>query len=219
MLQSRAMPFRAAFSFLVSLQLLSSPVALAGEPREWAFNVFLGDKPIGSQVFQLTDDGGEKRVSIQADFDVRILFFTAYSYRHKNEEVWRDGCLRRIESTTDDNGTAFRVLGVQREASFVVETGKSRVTLDDCVWSFAYWDEDFLSQRKLLNSQTGEYEAVSATLVGEETVDYRGRPTRARRWTLAGPKFRIDLWYSPEREWLALESESKGGRRLRYVRD
>lgn len=191
----------------------------ASQPREWAFQVFLEDKPIGRQVFRAIDDGGERRVSIRADLDVKFFFINAYSYRHQNEEIWRDGCLRRIESTTDDNGTPFRVLGEQRDASFVVETGKSELTLEDCVWSFAYWDEGFLSQRKLLNSQTGEYDPVTASLVGDETIEFRGRPIRARRWLLEGPKFRIDLWYSPEREWLALESQSKGGRRLRYVRE
>jgi hypothetical protein len=91
--------------------------------------------------------------------------------------------------------------------------------LADCVWSFAYWDEGLVSRRKLLTSQPGEYEPVTTSLIGEETIELRGRPTRARRYALEGPRFRIDLWYSPEREWLALESLSKGGRRLRYVRD
>ena len=40
----------------------------------------------------------------------------------------------------------------------------------------------------------------------------------ARRLVLEGPELRIDLWYSPDDDWLALESASKGGRKLRYVR-
>jgi hypothetical protein len=213
------MRFRAAFVAVTMLAITAGSDVSASEPREWAFQVFLEDKPIGRQVFRVTEDGGERRVSIRAELDVKFLFINAYSYRHTNEEIWRDGCLRRIESTTDDNGTPFRVLGEKRDASFVVETDKSKVTLEDCVWSFAYWDESFLSQQKLLNSQTGEYEPVTASLVGDETIEFRGRAVPARRWLLEGPKFRIDLWYSPEREWLALESQSKGGRRLRYVRE
>ena len=170
----------AAFVAVSVLAITAGSDVSASEPREWAFQVFLEDKPIGRQVFRATEDGGERRVSIRADLDVKFFFINAYSYRHTNEEVWRDGCLHHIESTTDDNGTPFRVLGAQRDATFVVETGKREMTLEDCVWSFAYWDEGFLTQRKLLNSQTGEYEPVTATLVGDETIEFRGRASSSR---------------------------------------
>jgi hypothetical protein len=83
------------------LMLAAAPPARAIEPREWSFEVFLEEKPIGRQVFRLSEEAGEKRVSIRAELDVKILFFTAYSYRHTNEELWRDGCLRRIDSTIE----------------------------------------------------------------------------------------------------------------------
>ncbi len=50
-------------------------------------------------------------------------------------------------------------------------------------------------------------------------VDVRGTPQTARRWriTAASPELApIDLWYSPQGEWLALESKVRGGRTLQY---
>lgn len=208
-------------AFLSSLVLVFgfALAAQASGPREWRFDVFLEDKPIGKQVFRVTADGARERVTSEATFDVNFLFITAYTYRHRNEETWEKGCLSRLESTTDDNGTAFRVQGEAGTGGFVVETQAARTTLPSCVRSFAYWNADYLQARRLLNPQTGEYEDVTMRALGEELLDVRGVTRPARRWVLQGPKLRIDLWYSPENDWLALESASKGGRTLRYVRE
>ena len=40
---------------------------------------------------------------------------------------------------------------------------------------------------------------------------------RAQRYALETRDFRIDLWYSPGKEWLALESRTDGGRKIRYL--
>jgi hypothetical protein len=199
-------------------------VALAGEcrgdqPQEWRFKVFLQDKPIGRQVFRLSHEGNRARLLTEAAFDVKVLFFTAYTYRHRAEEIWEDGCLERIESTTDDNGERFRLLGQAAKAGFQVETASFHATLPACVRSFAYWNVDYLNAPKLLNSQTGEYLDVEVRPLGEETLEVDGTRLPARRYALEGPELRIDLWYSLDDDWLALQSVSKGGRKLRYVRD
>jgi len=44
----------------------------------------------------------------------------------------------------------------------------------------------------------------------------RGEPVAAYRYRLSGEDLKIDLWYSPDNHWLALESTLEGGRKLRY---
>jgi hypothetical protein len=210
------------FGFLLALALLvpfADRGAQAAAPaREWRFKVFLEDSPIGEQTFRLTEDGPRSTVRIEASLDVKILFFTAYSYRHENEEVWEDGCLTSIRTKTDDNGEPFRVSGSRSGEAFVVETAGGTESLPACVHSFAYWNLDRLRAPRLLNSQTGRYEPVSVREIGQETLRYRGSDVSARRYPLESPEFRIDLWYSDQKEWLALES-LRGGRTLRYVRE
>ena len=197
----------------------AAPARAADDSREWRFEVFLEDSPIGSQVFRLSQDGDRSRIDIEAQLDVKFLFFTAYSYRHSNEEIWEDGCLARIESTTDDNGKPFRVNGTLADEGFVVETAVSRATLPDCVRTFAYWNEDHLRAARLLNSQNGEYTPITMRELGEEDVAFHGAAVKARRIALEGPDLRIDLWYArSDGDWLRLESKSKGGRTLRYIR-
>jgi hypothetical protein len=81
--------------------------------------------------------------------------------------------------------------------------------------SFAYWNPRILQARRLLNAQTGEVVPVTVAAQGEEMVDVRGRKVLAQRQRLSGPKLSIDLWYAGG-EWVALQSEAGGGRRLIY---
>ena len=68
------------------------------------FDVFLDDVKIGSHRFRLTRSGPVQTVASEAEFEVNLLMLTAFSYVHASEEVWRDGCLRAIETRTDSNG-------------------------------------------------------------------------------------------------------------------
>ena len=67
-----------------------------------------------------------------------------------------------------------------------------------------------------LNPQTGEFDAVEIDAVGEEQITVQGAVRTARRYRLRTPSLRIDLWYSPEGQWLQLASPARGDRQLLY---
>jgi len=191
--------------------------AAADNGREWRFKVYLNDREIGYHSFQLADAGEEQRITSEARFKVKVLFFNAYRYEHVNTEQWEGNCLERIEAATDVNGDAFSVLGAQRGDSFEVSTAEGSDSLPGCVKTFAYWNPEFLGASRLLNSQTGEYIDVQVVLVSEaETLSVKGQPVQATRYRLLADELEIDLWYSTDREWLALESKLEKGRKLRY---
>lgn len=200
--------------------LATAPAASAagGEDRTWRFRVFLDDREIGTHEFRVRRDEGLERVEIDARFDVRFLFINAYRYRHQNVEVWQNGCLQHIESQTDDNGDMLQVRGRTGADGFVVGGAEGDTVLDSaCVSSFAYWNPEFLSARRLLNAQTGEYLPVTVEAAGEELLVVDGRELPARRFTVAMEDGRITLWYHRDNgQWLALESPTPGGRTLRY---
>ena len=185
--------------------------------REWNFRVLLNDDEIGYHRYRLEADGTRRVVQSEAAFDVRFLFFTAYRYRHSLSEEWRGECLESIETDTDANGKDVSVSGRRGEASFVVEIGDDVSELPSCVRTFAYWDANILRADRLLNPQTGEYIDVTIEPLMEELLTVRGEETPARSYRItADGGVRIDLWYSADDEWLALESPAKGGRILRY---
>ena len=155
-------------------------------------------------------------VSSEANFDVKFLFISAYTYLHKNSEVWRGNCLQAINASTDDNGETLYVRGNYHAQGLSLQTHNGQQQLEGCVKTFAYWDPSLLKSNKLLNVQTGKLEEVSVEALGESEFDNNGDLIRASHYRIHNPKFSIDLWYSDKKEWLALESTTESGARLRY---
>ena len=154
--------------------------------------------------------------------EFNVFFVNLYRYRHQSTEVWQGNCLRSIDSETDANGKPFLVegnlvAGQSNDNYFQVNTAGTETELPPCVMTFAYWNPIFLDEDKLLNSQTGIYEDVTITRLGEESFQFNGNAVDSIKYHIdlkAGP---ITLWYSAnDFRWLALESLAAGGRILRY---
>ena len=211
--------FGSAVILLVGVATASITPAVVNEPEfesEWKFAVYLDDSQIGHHNFHLAKHENSWLLTTDADFKVKFLVFTAYRYQHSNREVWRDNCLQEIESSTNANGTPFSVSGSRKDGGFTVETNKFRDDLGDCVKTFAYWDPEILNESKLLNSQTGELLPVRIDQAAEEMLTVKGQETPAVRYHLVAKGMELDIWYSTDQRWLALESTTKGGRKLRY---
>jgi len=153
---------------------------------------------------------------------VKFLFFNAYSYRHDNVERWQGQCLNSIDAVTDDNGDQYDVSGKTDNDAFVVSTIENEDPQEQsrylpCIKTFAYWDRAFLEEKSLLNSQTGEMIDVDSEFIGEETLKYAGNKVIAKRYRLNGKDLQIDLWYSDDDHWLALESLTENGHVIRYA--
>mgnify|MGYP001062166280 FL=1 len=206
------------FIFLLTVNAAASP----SQSSQWQFKVLLDNREIGTHHFTVSESNGRQTIQTDASFDVNVFFVNLYRYRHQSTEVWQDNCLRSIDSVTDANGKPFLVEGNlvagQAKANyFQVNTAGTETELPPCVMTFAYWNPIFLDEEKLLNSQTGIYEDVTITRLGEESFQFNGKPVVAIKYHIdlkAGP---ITLWYSANNfRWLALESVAAGGRILRY---
>ena len=191
--------------------------AAGGEPGQaWRFRVFLDDREIGYHNFHLAGAGDRMLLRSEADFEYRLMFLTVYDYRHENTETWSGDCLYSVESRTDANGEPYSVDGRRTDDAFRVQASAGEASLPECVMSFAYWNPAFLRQKRLLNTQNGEYLEVEVSAPVPETRVVRGELRPALRYRLEAGELRLDLWYSTDNEWLALESEVRGGRILRY---
>lgn len=203
-------------ALFLSMLLLSASATASASTEEWRFRVFLDDAEIGYHRFSLLGDGPERQLESEARYNVKFLYITVYRYAHDSRERWQGNCLKQVEANTQDNGKTLAVRGTQDGDRFVVTNTRGQANLPACVMTFAYWNPDLLGQSRLLNVQTGEYMDVQVRVLGEETLTVRGTVQRALRYALETRDFRIDLWYSPNKEWLALESNTEGGRKLRY---
>ncbi len=207
-------------ALLAGLLVAALPVTAANagmdQNRTWNFAVHLDGSPIGYHRFELLPDETGLQVVSEASFDVRFLFFNAFSYRHTNRESWNGRCLERIESRTQQNDRRFTVQGERVRDRFVLETDGRAEALDSCVMTFAYWNPAFLEQPRLLNPQSGEYLAVDVEALGKQEVVVRGETVVASAYRVTARKTELTVWYSDDNEWLGLESVARGGRIIRY---
>lgn len=203
---------------LFGLALVSPSSAKGGESdvANWDFDVYLNDKKVGKHSFTVSETDGMKRVQSQANFNVKVLFITAYQYEHSAAERWAGNCLVEFDASTNANGERIRVSGQQTSTGFLIESGESPVKLPECVMTFAYWNPEFLEQPQLLNPQTGEFVDIRVEEVGNELLEIRGQTVAATRFSLKAREVDLTLWYSSDDEWLALESVAKGGHIIRY---
>jgi hypothetical protein len=212
------MPLRSARWWL--LACLLTAVNVAGANRAWNFDVFLDDRPIGSFDLDLNEQANRIVATSTAQFKIKVLFVTVYTYSHRSVETWGNHCLEGLRSETDDNGKRYRIEATREGGATVVGTQvegrNSTARLGECIMTFAYWDPALLEKTALLNAQDGRYVPITVTPKGDETLRVRGAAVASRHYALRGEELAIDLWYSPAGEWLALESTTPEGRKISY---
>jgi len=189
--------------------------------RSWHFAVLLEDTPVGFHDFSVTTDADATIVNSHASFSVSRFRIPLYRYEQSDREVWRRGCVSEIDAETRENGRrslvrGSLVRGSDDQDTLEVQTSGTRAAYAGCVWTYAYWDPRVLSQRRLLNAQTGEYQAIEVNRTGQEVITVRGKQVAAEHCILHAPEFSIGLWYSEQGEWLALEARTSSGAKLRY---
>lgn len=188
------------------------------QEKAWDFTVYLDDKVIGYHHFKLTRDAKQQVMTTRAAFDVNFMFFNLYSYRHDNTEIWSDNCLNKLSATTDDNGEMqFVQLDMDNEGpQAILKTHAGTRIVNQCLRSFAYWNPVLLKTSQLLNSQTGELIDVRFDYLGPDTLRLHNSNIMAERFHLQGENIAIDLWYTRDMHWLALQSILDNGNTLRY---
>lgn len=166
--------------------------ATFGATEVHRFTVDLDGRDIGTHVFTITREGPEIEVRSAADFRVKVLGVPVYRYRHDATEHWSQGCLVSLDSRTERNGRSST-------ARWQSGTGADA----QCESAFAYWQPSLLDRPRLLNPETGRFEKASL----------EGDATRRR---LSAESVQVELRYSADGRWSALESSTPDGRRLRY---
>jgi hypothetical protein len=196
-------------------------VTAASAQDPLTFAVSLDDRPIGMHRFRIVDDGATRVVESAASFDVRILRVPVYRYRHSNTETWQNGCLKQLDSETDANGTRYAVDLSKTVMGYRIVTPSEAQTYEgDCLMSFAYWDQRFLRQNQLLNTQTGELVAVEIQPLGQSLREIANRTLPVEGFRILAEPQNIDIqvfYNSADGHWVALESVLENGRVLRYV--
>ena len=176
----------------------------------WEFDAVLNDKVIGQHTFIYE---GEKTVS-DANFKFEYLFMD-FIYQHKSSETWQGNCLKTISSRTDDDGDMYDVSGYMEAYQFMVTTNNKTSELPLCVMTFAYGNPKILDQKKLMNSQNGEYLDVDIQFLREENHMVKGKDILTDLWQIKAKgddgDLLVHLWYDKNMNWVSLKSQTPIG--------
>ncbi len=182
------------------------------------FNVFLNDREIGTHSVRIQRKDGEITVTVTANFLVKVMRIPVFRYAHKASEIWRDNCLVKVDTVTQNNQEALRIVSEGKPTGLFIQTPTGAQLLSGCVRSYAYWDPSLLEAERLLNTQTGEYQKTRRRYLGVADYTIGREKFKAQHYRLTVADKAIDLWYSKENEWLGLKTMVTGGRKLEYQR-
>lgn len=200
---------------IISFIVFSMP--LIADAQTWNFDVSMDGKPIGTHEFVLSDkENNQQILKSEAKFNIKILSISFFKYHHQANETWENNCLKRLEAKTQENSKITLVKGIQEKTSFKLSSPNSTEINAECVMTFAYWNPKILQQKKLLNPQTGDYLSANISALGQETILAKGQSIKAEHYKIDTAKFKIDIWYGQDDEWLALQSLTEDGR-IDYV--
>ena len=73
------------------------------------FDVYRKGDRIGSHNYEFDRDGDRLVVDVDVKLTVDFLFVTLFRYEHSSTEVWRNGRLTRLSTSTEQNGKAWSV--------------------------------------------------------------------------------------------------------------
>ncbi len=180
------------------------------------FKVKRNGQQIGEHVIAFDRSGDALQVEISIDLKVKLAFVTVYNYEHSSKEVWRDGQLVSIRTTTDDNGDEQFVRADRQDSEIVVDSSSGERAIDTPVLPTSYWHKDMLGAARWLNTQNGEVVSSSIEELGIDTIEVAGETVEAERYRLRGD-IDADLWYS-QGEWVKLQFEAEDGSLIDYVR-
>ncbi|KJV10099.1 hypothetical protein VZ95_07165 [Elstera litoralis] len=209
---------RRLFGLALAGALLMTPVALAQQaaPRELAFTVERDGAPFGTHRISFSGTADALTVNIAIDLKVDFGPLTVFRYTHRNREAWQNGRLARIETATDDDGDAFKIVGRSTPDGFRLDQGEASGSLPKDILPTSYWHRAALDRSLWLDTQSGRLRNVAIQRIGEETITVAGVPAKASRYRVRGD-LEMELWYLANGEWAGLEFVARGSV-IRYQR-
>jgi hypothetical protein len=175
------------------------------------FRALRHGSPIGEHRVTFRLDGDRLTVETHVDVAVRVLFFTAFRFKHDAEEIWRSGRLVSVKSTTDDNGTLLKVSGDAVEDGFrIVGDDGPFLAAAHLLTSNTLWDSRVVRENRLIDVQRGGEIGMVTKRLGDEQVDTPQGPVRASRHQMITPYWAGSVFHDSDGRWVKALIELRG---------
>jgi hypothetical protein len=195
---------------LISLAVCASGARAADvETRE--FKVLVDGKRAGDAQMTIHQaDDGTMSMHCDTEINVRVGPIRVYSYKYRGRETWKDGALKRFQSTCDDDGKHFDVRAEASADGLHVSVNNVERTVTPGVWLTSYWQEPDKSKYDtvvpLLDADCGRDLEARVHFIAAEQRAVDGKVSEIKHFELIG-KVHVDLWYDSvgrlvRQEWM-----------------
>ena len=201
----------AAASFLVGAQ---------AQAETLTYTVTRDGSTIGTHSVDINAAGTE--VQVETDIEVKVLFVTAYKFKHTSQEKWQNGQLVAITSTTDDDGTPkelnARLNGDQMKVNSIVKGQDRLQTVPADTLPASLWNPATVEQSALLNTLDGQIMTIDVENKGADTVETGAGPVQANHYAITGELTR-DLWFDGQGRLVRMRFPDKTNSEIVYALD
>ncbi len=203
---------------LISLLIAAaSAPCLAADQETRDFSVKIDRKPAGSYRMTIARrDDGSQVMSGRASVKLSYLIYT-YRYSYQGTEVWKNGQLAQLQSTSNDDGKRSSVTAVSSGAVLQVRANGSPKTVPADAWTTTYWRLPEARLRNhaitLLDADTGKELHGTLQFVGTQQLAAAGQTQNCSHYRLSGD-LQVELWYDAQERLVRQEAVEDGHRTL-----
>ena len=177
--------------------------ALPQYGSEMQFDVKRNGKKIGEHLVTFEQDQDKLIVNAVTKIRVKFLFFTAYKFDYKAEEIWEQNKLKTLTAYTNDNG----------KVSEVNYTDSDNGTP---LYSTNHWNPNVVDADYVLNTITGKTNNVTISKLGWEDLPVTEGTRPAQRHEYSGDLRDVTTWYDENGRWVGLQFKSKDDSIISY---
>jgi hypothetical protein len=164
-------------------------------PENLRFTIFNNEDDVGALDLVFADKGNRRTLDISMQIKVRILFVTAYRFRHNATETWSAAGLNSLSSETNDNGREYVVSIKPEGTGHQVRSNEGNVLTTGTRLTELIWCEKSARGGKVISTLTGSVDDIPIDYIGPETISIDGHDHTARHYRFVRKKRTGHFWY------------------------
>ena len=209
---------RAFFASLLLTLGLTGAASPAGVPTDGvlAFDIVRNGEAIGTHTYHFDRSDDRTEVRIKTDINFRLFFIPVYRFEHESKEVWQDGKLASLESSTNENGTPVKLQVHRDEDSLMVYGEDGNLHVDREIIPASLWNRLVLDRSQTLTTISGNVKKFEVEYVGEKELEVRGKKITTQHFRLTG-EFERELWYDKDDVLVGVRFVASDGSTVAYV--
>jgi len=183
------------------------------------FTVLRDGSSIGTQSYTIDTNGTDTQVKVSTDIRVKVLFVTLYKFIHESKEVWSNGHLVSLKSTTDDDGTPKSLKATAKNGKIMLNSTINKQNRRQFASAAAIpaslWNPAIVNQATIINTIDGKIMEIKVDDLGIEQVDAKGTKVSARHYKITGELTR-DVWYNSQGDLVHVTFPDKSSSKIVY---